>query len=72
MDRRDIVHDTLESQLAQFEVEHPEVSEAMRLFGMTMTEYQGVLHVLNDPHIYRSDSTGPMSRPDSKRLVNNG
>ena len=47
----------LYQRLADFEQQNPKVVEAMRLFGMSAEKYQGVLHAMNAPRFYVSDST---------------
>ena len=47
----------LHQKLAEFERQNPKVVEAMRLFGMSAEKYQGVLHAMNAPRFYVSNST---------------
>lgn len=57
----------LSQQVDEFEQQHPEVTEAMRLFGVTMVKYQETLHSLYNPRIYQSSTTIP---GDDKSLLN--
>jgi hypothetical protein len=47
----------LHDQLKKFEQENPKVVEAMRLFGMSLAEYQGTLNALMPPKVGESHST---------------
>ncbi len=48
---------SIQQQIADFERQNPKVVEAMRLFGMTMAEYQATLSALYGPRVSTSDST---------------
>lgn len=50
-------------QVEGFERQNPKVAETMRLFEMTMTQYQGALNALSGPRVYQSDTTAPY-RPE--------
>lgn len=52
----------LEQQLAAFEHENPKVVEAMRLFSMTMVQYQGALNAMGGPQVYQSNTTAPRNQ----------
>ncbi len=49
--------DDLERQMSEFEAEHPNVAEAMRIFGISMASYQGALNALDAPRITIGSST---------------
>ncbi len=57
---------SIHEQIERFEKDNPALSDAMRLFGVTMAQYQGSLNTMNGPHIYQSDNTAP------KREINYG
>ncbi len=48
---------TIQDQIADFETQNPKLLEAMRLFGMTMTEYRSALHAMQAPRITTGSST---------------
>ena len=52
----------IHQQIAEFERQNPKVAEAMRLFGLSVEKYQGVLHAMNAPRIYVSNSTTSKDR----------
>lgn len=47
----------LHQQFTDFERQNPKVAEAMKLFGVSIEKYQGVLHAMSSPHLYVSNST---------------
>jgi hypothetical protein len=49
-------------QLAEFERLNPKVAEAMKLFGVSVEKYQKVLHAMNPPRTYVSNSTTSTGR----------
>ena len=57
---------TLSQQLADFKKQNPKVAEAMELFGITLTKYQEALHALYSPHLYQSNSTQILDKPQQK------
>lgn len=65
-DRRD-EHSDLQARVAEFERENPKVSEAMRLFGMTMERYDGAMNALYAPRVYQSDSTQVLPQRAAER-----
>ncbi|GIK63874.1 MAG: hypothetical protein BroJett018_16680 [Chloroflexota bacterium] len=48
---------SLEEQLQLFEDDNPKIVEAMRLFGLTMAQYQAAINSLGLPATYLSNST---------------
>lgn len=59
---------TLEQQVAEFQRLNPKVAEAMRLFDITMVQYQGALNAMNAPRMYQSSFTTPLARPQHDEL----
>ena len=53
----------LNTRMASFERQNPKVVQAMRLFDMSLTEYQGVMNVMYEPRIALSDRTTPIETP---------
>lgn len=49
--------DLLEKQTEKFEQEYPKVAEALRLFNITMEQYERILHILDTPFIYSANAT---------------
>ncbi len=49
-------------EIAAFERQHPQIAEAMKLFDITMTEYQGAMNAMNGPRIYHTSSSTNMTR----------
>lgn len=47
----------IHQKFAEFERQNPKVAEAMRLLGVSVEKYQGVLHAMSAPRIYVSNST---------------
>ena len=47
----------LHQRLAEFERQNPKVTEAMKLFGVSVEKYQQVLHAMNPVRTYVSNST---------------
>ena len=47
----------LEAALRDYEQTNPKVATAMKLFGMSMAEYQGALYAMQSPRLYQSSST---------------
>lgn len=46
----------LTEQAEQFEKEYPLVAEALKLFDLTMEQYEIALEALQSPHTYFSDA----------------
>jgi hypothetical protein len=44
-------------QMQEFESQNPKVAEAMRLFGMSLAEYQGALNAMHGVRITQSTVT---------------
>jgi len=53
---------SLQDQMDAFERENPKVAEAIRLFGMSLSTYQGALHAMQGVRITQTDST--KAKPD--------
>ena len=47
----------VEQQIVAFEEQNPQIADAMRVFGITMTRYQGSLNAVYGPRTYQSTST---------------
>lgn len=54
---------TLSQQLDDFKKQNPKVAKAMELFGITLTKYQEALHALYSSHLYQSNSTTRLDKP---------
>ena len=54
---------TLPQQMAEFKHQNPKVAEAMELFGITLTKYQETLNALYSQHVYQSNSTARVEKP---------
>jgi hypothetical protein len=57
---------TLSQELSNFKKQNPKVAQAMELFGITLTKYQETLHALYSPHLYQSNSTERLDKPQQK------
>jgi hypothetical protein len=55
--KKDSASDQLFEMLNKFESEYPHLSDAMRLFGMTMATYQRSLDAMGPPRTFSSNST---------------
>ncbi len=53
----------IQDQITEFERENPKIAEAMKLFGITMTEYQAALYAMQGPQIIQSTSTTALEAP---------
>ncbi|GEM_PF-1811208 len=50
-------HVRIERQIAEYEQNNPKIDQAMKLFGITMSQYQSTLHALQAPRIITVSST---------------
>lgn len=60
--------DDLEQQIIAFEQQNPKIAEAMKLFGMTMAEYQKSLYFLYGPRTYMSNTTDRLDQRQHGKL----
>lgn len=54
---------TIHQQITDFEQQNPKIAEAMKLFDMTMIQYQGAMNALNPLRVYYSTSTVRIDKP---------
>jgi hypothetical protein len=51
--------ENIQKQIEDFKKAHPEVAEAMKIFKISMKEYEQAFKFLNEPQIYTSNTTNP-------------
>ena len=62
-------HETLFEQVAEFERQNPKLTQAMKLFGMTMTEYQYALNTMYAPRIVTGNSSVKIDSRNNGKLA---
>ncbi len=54
---------SVDQRIADFEQQNPQVAETIRLFGMSLAQYQGVLNAMYAPRVITSTSSNPQDQP---------
>ena len=55
---------SLDNQIEHFEAQNPKVVNAMRLFDMSLAEYQSVMNVMQQPRVATTNHTTSIASPE--------